>query len=343
MFRLHESPKFLVASNQPSAAVVSLRRISKINGKDSPWALSDVVDGEPASGSLIAKSPPGYEATGHTSPESRPRSSMASPLQVPSTALEDGELSDFTLPASVLSADDVTDTPKWIKRLPRPLRGAANEYADRLGDLLAPKWRKTTICVWMIWTLASAGYTVRSCPRARSRMGCRQHPSSRRSSMFSSQNSSSRNSPTVPLTGLRLPKRLCKHVGSPERASYCSRADLGALDVLYTLSGLPGSLFGAWLVETPLGRAKTLAISTLATSAATMVFVFVSSSVGIVLSSMAVSFASTLMCTCLCALVSLFAASILTRASLMSQTPSSTASRPRSFQSRCGEWTVNEG
>ncbi|POY76307.1 hypothetical protein BMF94_0502 [Rhodotorula taiwanensis] len=270
MFRLHESPKFLVASNQPSAAVVSLRRISKINGKDSPWALSDVVDGEPASGSLIAKSPPGYEATGHTSPESRPRSSMASPLQVPSTALEDGELSDFTLPASVLSADDVTDTPKWIKRLPRPLRGAANEYADRRGDLLAPKWRKTTICVWMIWTLASAGYTIFNVFL----------PKFLESKLADS---------------LRLPKRLCKHVGSPERASYCSRADLGALDVLYTLSGLPGSLFGAWLVETPLGRAKTLAISTLGTSAATMVFVFVSSSVGIVLSSMAVSFASTLM------------------------------------------------
>lgn len=68
-------------------------------------------------------------------------------------------------------------------------------------------------------------------------------------------------------------------------------------DVLYTVSGLPGSLVGAYLVETPLGRAKTLAISTLATSAATVVFVFVSTSVGIVVSSMAVSFASTLMCT----------------------------------------------
>lgn len=65
---------------------------------------------------------------------------------------------------------------------------------------------------------------------------------------------------------------------------------------MYTVSGLPGSLVGAYLVETPLGRAKTLAISTLATSAATVVFVFVNTSVGIVLSSMAVSFASTLMC-----------------------------------------------
>lgn len=192
MFRLHESPKFLVASNRPSAAVVTLRRISKINGDESPWALSDVVDhhhdrsdvravdgASHSSGSLVAKSPPGYAAMGHTSPESRPRSSLASPFQAPST-LEDGDLSEFTLPDSALSFEGVRSgasnhqPPAWIERLPVALQGPVTAYADRFSDLLAPKWRRTTLFVWTIWTLASAGYTV-SLPPAFVRWTCRAH------------------------------------------------------------------------------------------------------------------------------------------------------------------------
>ncbi|KWU45077.1 MFS general substrate transporter [Rhodotorula sp. JG-1b] len=212
MFRLHESPKFLVASNRPSAAVVTLRRISKINGDESPWALSDVVDHHRdrndvravdgpshSSGSLVAKSPPGYAAMGHTSPET---------------------------------------------------------YADRFSDLLAPKWRRTTLFVWTIWTLASAGYTI---------------------------------------FNVFLPKFLESKLADTAPSRPTTQEETLRTYVMYTTAGLPGSLVGAYLVETPLGRAKTLAISTLATSAATVVFVFVNTSVGIVLSSMAVSFASTLM------------------------------------------------
>lgn len=53
---------------------------------------------------------------------------------------------------------------------------------------------------------------------------------------------------------------------------------------------------GAYLIETDLGRRGTMAISTLATSAGIFVFVVVDSQVGVVLSSMAVSLAATLMC-----------------------------------------------
>ncbi|GAA5862448.1 hypothetical protein JCM3774_002521 [Rhodotorula dairenensis] len=268
MFRLHESPKFLVASNRPSAAVVTLRRISKINGDESPWALSDVVDHSDArlngvaeqnhsGGSLVAKSPPGYAAMGHTSPESRPRSSLASPLQDPS-ALEDGELSGFTLPDSALSdrSGGHGELPPWIRRLPAPLHNPVSAYADKFGELLAPNWRRTTLLVWTIWTLASAGYTI---------------------------------------FNVFLPKFLETKLADSAPSRPTTPEETLGYYVLYTISGLPGSLVGAYLVETPLGRAKTLAISTLATSAATVVFVFVSTSVGIVISSMAVSFASTLM------------------------------------------------
>lgn len=61
------------------------------------------------------------------------------------------------------------------------------------------------------------------------------------------------------------------------------------------MSGIPGSFLGAWLIETSWGRIYTLGFSTLATSLGTLVFVLVSSQAGVVLSSMCVSLAATLM------------------------------------------------
>ena len=76
----------------------------------------------------------------------------------------------------------------------------------------------------------------------------------------------------------------------------CHADQASSKDVLYTASGIPGSFLGAWLVGTSLGGIQTLAISTLATSLGTLVFVLVSSGTGVMLSSMFVSLAATLMC-----------------------------------------------
>lgn len=48
----------------------------------------------------------------------------------------------------------------WTDRLPVGLQDSLDEYAERLDELFEPKWRKTTTLVWLIWLLASAGYTV---------------------------------------------------------------------------------------------------------------------------------------------------------------------------------------
>lgn len=48
----------------------------------------------------------------------------------------------------------------WMNRLPRGLRDSVDEYMERLDELFEPKWRRTTTLIWMIWFLASAGYTV---------------------------------------------------------------------------------------------------------------------------------------------------------------------------------------
>ncbi|BGP00472.1 hypothetical protein NBRC10513v2_006274 [Rhodotorula toruloides] len=272
-FRLHESAKYLVAAERPSAAVFALQRISRINGQEANWDLQDVVDDEVSAlandtdGSDGKRSPPSYAATGETTPESRPKSASPSLLPTsPRARNSDGDLdeeaadlSTFSLPSSVFSSTPATprlrkDRPAWIDRLPVSWRSGADEYLARLDELLEPKWKRTTTLIWVIWTLASAGYTI---------------------------------------FNVFLPKFLESKLSDGGQPS-SQEATLRDY-VLYTVSGLPGSLLGAYLVETSLGRAKTLAFSTLLTSAGTFVFVFVSSQFGVIASSMAVSLAATLM------------------------------------------------
>ncbi|TNY22866.1 major facilitator superfamily domain-containing protein [Rhodotorula diobovata] len=260
-FRLHESPKFLVASNRPSAAVIILGRISRINGDNKSFALSDVVD---AAGAAAESPEDAAVAQAELDPagEMPPARQAEDDVPSPSSLGEDDEadLVAFSLPPSYVPPSvrrERGKRPAWIERLPKGWRSGAEEYVGALEDLLEPKWRHTTLLVWAIWTLASAGYTI---------------------------------------FNVFLPKFLEAKLAHEGSASAEATQEETLRDyVLYTVSGLPGSLLGAYLVETSLGRAKTLAYSTLATSAATFVFVFVTSRAGVVLSSMVVSLAATLM------------------------------------------------
>ncbi|WVQ97518.1 hypothetical protein IAU59_004632 [Kwoniella sp. CBS 9459] len=65
--------------------------------------------------------------------------------------------------------------------------------------------------------------------------------------------------------------------------------------VLYSLAGCPGSLIGAWMIQTSLGRRKSLAICTIATSISTFAFVYVEAKWAVVVSSMIISGAATAM------------------------------------------------
>ncbi|GAA6041511.1 hypothetical protein JCM8097_001915 [Rhodosporidiobolus ruineniae] len=280
--RLQESPKFLVASNRPTAAVIALRRISKINGREVQWGLSDVVDGSHAqplrrveedgeeakedeggrraSGSSSIGSG-GYDATGETNSPSRggggsgasspPSSSGSIDLDLEASLAADSLLSDA--PTSLRRCKG--SRPSVIDYLPPSWRAGAEDYAARVAELFEGEGRRTTGLVFVVWTLASAGYTI---------------------------------------FNVFLPKFLETKLSSAP-SSPSSQEETLRDYVLYTLSGLPGSLIGAYLVETSWGRAKTLALSTLATSGATFVFVFVEGKGGVVMSSMAVSLASTLM------------------------------------------------
>ncbi|BGP42491.1 hypothetical protein JCM10449v2_006496 [Rhodotorula kratochvilovae] len=257
-FRLHESPKFLVASNRPSAAVIALRRISKINGDNRRYVLADVVD---AAGAAAER------AEDAAALKDAPARAAARGEDVPSPSEADHDYDDeeatlaaFALPPSVVSHSPAARharRPAWVERLPKGWRDSADEYSARIDELMHPRWRRTTLLVWTVWTLASAGYTI---------------------------------------FNVFLPKFLESKLAAEGSPATESTQEQTLRDyVLYTVSGLPGSLLGAYLVETSLGRARTLAFATLATSAATFVFVCVSSRAGVVLSSMVVSLAATLM------------------------------------------------
>ncbi|WRT65227.1 uncharacterized protein IL334_002170 [Kwoniella shivajii] len=65
--------------------------------------------------------------------------------------------------------------------------------------------------------------------------------------------------------------------------------------VLYSLAGCPGSIIGAWMIQTQLGRRKSLAICTLATGLSTFAFINVEAKWAVVVSSMLISAAATAM------------------------------------------------
>ncbi|KAH7101221.1 MFS general substrate transporter [Auriculariales sp. MPI-PUGE-AT-0066] len=233
-FRLHESPRFLVATGRPQEALVSLRKINKFNGGDLLIEIGDVSDqpspAAPASAYGVAEqpqpsgsTPPSYDSVGelphpvHTSPivESTPESPRR--LRVRSAS-------------EVTTASMLRRTPEWIRPLPRIIRRPLLAAHDRLEITLSPEWRKTTLLVWAIWLLMSLGYTM---------------------------------------VNVYMPKLLERRV--PElTGTMASNPSLlrGLSDLLvYTTAGIPGPLLGAWLVELPGlgGRRGALAISTFGT------------------------------------------------------------------------------
>ncbi|GAA5955345.1 hypothetical protein JCM21900_005777 [Sporobolomyces salmonicolor] len=267
-FRLHESAKFLVSANRPSAAVSSLRRISRFNGNDAHWELDDVVDHHQGSQGVPLRTAEedvgadgriGKQEEGNDGDEP-PAVSFSTPVSADDASLA---LPEVPSSPSFLAAPPCSpprrhkrrSRPAWVDRLPRSLRTTADDYLERVGELLDEEWRTTTLLIWAMWTLASAGFTI---------------------------------------FNVFLPKFLEAKLANGGSGSD-SRAQTLRDYVLYTISGLPGAILGAYLVETSWGRTKTLAYSTFATALGTCAFVFVEGQAGVVASSMLVSLAATLM------------------------------------------------
>jgi hypothetical protein len=65
-------------------------------------------------------------------------------------------------------------------------------------------------------------------------------------------------------------------------------------------AGCPGSIVGAWMIQTRLGRRKSLAICTILTSLSTFAFIRVEQDWAVIVSSMFISAAATAMYAVLC-------------------------------------------
>lgn len=77
--------------------------------------------------------------------------------------------------------------------------------------------------------------------------------------------------------------------------------------VLYALAGCPGSVIGAWMIQTKLGRRRSLAICTIATAVSVFAFVGVRAGMALTISSMFISLTGTAMYAVLCELTPLVA------------------------------------
>ncbi|KAJ2762010.1 hypothetical protein IWQ57_005901, partial [Coemansia nantahalensis] len=108
-----------------------------------------------------------------------------------------------------------------------------------LRPLFAPPLWRTTVLVWMIWAIVAMGFT-----------------------MFN----------------VFLPKLLETHGGSSDRpsapGSHAKQVAVYRDALIYAVSGVPGSIIGAWMVDTRLGRIYSMALSTAVAGLALIAFAF---------------------------------------------------------------------
>ncbi|CAE7063702.1 unnamed protein product [Rhizoctonia solani] len=141
------------------------------------------------------------------------------------------------------------------QNLPSTVARPISAWLDRVAMLFTPEWRLTTILVWCAWWGMSLAFT-----------------------MFN----------------VYLPKLLEKRLGAASGGGESRKEALWDI-VIFTLGGCPGALIGAWMIESPLGRRKSLALSTFITAMCCVAFVQVESKTGVVWSTVGISLASSIM------------------------------------------------
>lgn len=135
LFRLYESPKYLVAAGRSEEAVVVLRRIAAYNGTTGMRLSLADVQSRPNTG--LPEGPGTYTAL--------PREDSGTPMQ---------------------SSDGRDSEVAFLAAAPPVVRRTLEPVFQRYGELLLPEWRRTTLLVWASWTLFSLAFTsfnVRVC------------------------------------------------------------------------------------------------------------------------------------------------------------------------------------
>ncbi|ORY24113.1 major facilitator superfamily domain-containing protein [Naematelia encephala] len=330
LFRLHESPRYLVSNGRQDEAVVVLRAIATFNEHDINIQCADVhMPDEMPGGDVTEEASIGRDKKNSELPSpqllgiERSRSGERSPLPRYSITGDDSNPGSGTLYDSVgmgppplprqhpvrlgsafyqptpADGDNSFDTSfgnatnrtsieeadeehglmngRAVKREASPVRhknaegglghvglGWIESWGEQMAKLFTPQWRRTVILMWIIWGSMSFSYT-----------------------MFN----------------VWLPSVLeSRAEGEGDEKIREALKEF----VLYSLAGCPGSIVscphfglktnvGAWMIQTRLGRRKSLAICTLATAISTFAFIKVQANWAVIVSSMTISAAATAM------------------------------------------------
>ncbi|ORZ28923.1 major facilitator superfamily domain-containing protein [Lobosporangium transversale] len=240
LFRLEESPKFLLNHNRHEEAAMVLRRIYKINHHRNQHRNSEVF--EENIETLTSRFNCSHVADELSSPRSSEEELYSDSESVQETEPSDNRNNAAVGPAR-RSQDDIHQRPGPILRSKygmmfyrkrRQWQQKIDVAISRVKPLLSPRFRLSTILIWIIWALVAFAYTA---------------------------------------FNVFYPKFLQEHgaVGNQSlRQVY--------LDILiYSAAGVPGSFLATIMVEGRLGRRYTMAVATLGTALAAALFAALSS------------------------------------------------------------------
>ncbi|KIR34951.1 membrane transporter [Cryptococcus deuterogattii MMRL2647] len=293
LFRLQESPRYLVSNGREREAIVALQTIADFNDRTINIQRADVQSRECSAAELSTRSSPfaspskdeesvsygGVESDAGRQMKNKPVRSGSSFYKedendalVGSFVQTEGQIEEERerlMDVETVQNDDgeadmsnrSTDRLK-ARNVPggKEVNGWKKtpvvwwkSWIAQMAKLFVPQWRRTVILMWIIWGSMSYAYT-----------------------MFN----------------VWLPAVLeSRAKGHGDAAIKEALGDF----VLYSLAGCPGSIVGAWMVQTRLGRRKSLAICTLCTGLSTFAFIHVQQKWAVVVSSMVISAAATAM------------------------------------------------
>ncbi|KAJ2379312.1 hypothetical protein IW150_000258 [Coemansia sp. RSA 2607] len=238
-FRLHESPKFLLQNKRRSDVVFVLKKIVNYNGGT---AKSSPLSGEAELGTSVRSTSHGEPASGSGSGHNRLL--MQGDVRESSDSDTNSWLEWPEAENAIVAGDSTTQQPNtrksWIKTWRHSVKAMLDvgSHARMLKPLFAHQLRRTTVLVWLIWAVVAMGFT-----------------------MFN----------------VFLPKLLEANNSAPKTSavtpgSHAIQVRVYRDSLIYAVSGIPGSIIGAWLVGTRLGRIYSMALSTFISGLALIAF-----------------------------------------------------------------------
>lgn len=174
LFRLHESPRWLVHAGRKEAAVEALSQIAKYNGQEFDFSIEDVHDEGEIETTLRRE----VTATRHSmerplllSPATQDETpNSASPLpryfaphhrHLRSHSRARRSTSAYSRYSSYSTHGNYSSIPhKMLTYLPRWLRRPLEHWLSRFEQLITEEWRERVWLIWGVWCTMSLAYTM---------------------------------------------------------------------------------------------------------------------------------------------------------------------------------------